>query len=73
MTRPSWHGSWIVPSLLDGARQSVILTQQRDAMKTELQDPIKETFSYKRHSELTYWHSAHTSSAHTMMVEKNGG
>lgn len=42
-------------------------------MKTELQDPIKETFSYKRHGELAYCHSSHTSSAHTVMVEKNRG
>lgn len=63
-----------MPSLLDGAHQNVILTQQRNAVRMEPLNHIKETFFfYKRYSGLAYWPSAHTSLAHTVIVEKNGG
>lgn len=46
-----WHvplgtGSWIMPSLLDGAGQNMILTQQRNAGRMEPSNHIKETFFF---------------------------
>lgn len=62
-----WHvplgtGSWITPSLLDGARQNVILTQQRKAVRTEPSNHIKETFFFPTRGTAGW----HTGPLHTL-------
>lgn len=63
-----------MPSLLDGAGQNMILTQQRNAVRMEPSNHIKETFFFPTRG-TAGWHTGplHTSLAHMVIVEKNGG